>query len=601
MDSTIRLLDDDSINKIAAGEVIDRPSSVVKELVENSLDAGATRISIEFEAGGLGRICVRDDGKGMAEKDVRMAILRHATSKIRTAEDLLQVKSMGFRGEALPSIAAVSKFTLISRTPEAAWGTRLEMSGGQLTDVVECGCDIGTTIFVADLFFNTPARLKFMKTVATESAHIHEIVLRLSLARPEVSFHLVNNGRTTLQTPGTGLLSDTLAALYGPDSFSQLVTVENFESANASLTGFIGNPSLRKSTRQWQSFTVNRRVVSSRLLSRAVDTAYQTLLPAGMFPLIALHIQLPTDQIDVNVHPQKAEVKFQDEKLIFRLIHNTLRQRLSELGATTDFASPILAETNISPRVQTPSLLIERSQQNIFHLPSVTQTNPPASNLPCDYADHPPLSQNYVRETSAVDTVMAMQSANAEKIEVLAQFKRCYILATDQESLFIIDQHAAHERILYDLLSEQMVPTAFQTLLIPLILDLDPIEVQAAESFAQELANLGFLFDWTGPSSIRLNELPNHVPPQEAEELFRQLLSASSSYKTPNAESFRKCWLETAACHMSVRAGQALNASQMQRLVNDLMQTSRPFSCPHGRPTAIRLSEKELARLFQRT
>lgn len=602
--SVIRLLDDDSINKIAAGEVIDRPASVVKELVENSLDAGARRINVDFESGGLGMIRVSDDGIGMSEMDVRMAVLRHATSKIRNAEDLTQIMFMGFRGEALPSIAAVSQFTLISRPPVASLGVRLEMSGGQLLEVVDCGADIGTTIIVSDLFFNTPVRLKFMKAATTESAHIHEVIVRLSLARPEVCFRLTNNGRTTLQTPGTGRLSDTLAALYGPDNFAQLVEIATNDETSIQLQGFIGKPSLRKSTRQWQSFTVNRRVVASRMLSRAVDTAYQSLLPAGMFPMVILNITMPSDQIDVNVHPQKAEVKFQDEKSVFRIVYHTLRQRLSEMGAVAEIAAPI------------PLSVIRQTQQDIFQSTEenlLEQAMKPGNgsellsnrSQQCLTTEYSSKFNEYdgtmFREVSDSENDVDLARSGPSEVQVLAQFKKCYIVAIDQENVYLIDQHAAHERIMYDLLVEQSSPTAYQTLLIPLILDLDPIEVQAAEAFDAELGSLGFHFDWIGPSSIRLNELPNHIPSTEAEELFRQMLSATKSYKSPDAETFRKSWLETAACHMAVRSGQILNIIQMQGLVNNLLQTSRPFSCPHGRPTTIRLNEKDISRLFQRT
>jgi len=303
--SIVELLDDTSINKIAAGEVIDRPSSVVKELVENSLDAGARRIEVEIEAGGIGKIRVSDDGSGMTEADVRMAVLRHATSKIRSAEDLVNVASLGFRGEALPSIASVSRFQLMSRQPDVNFGTRLVIEGGQMTDVLECGAEVGTVVVVTDLFFNTPARLKFMKTVAAESSHIHDTMVRLAISRPDVTFRLTNNGRMTLHTPGTGQLSDTLSALYGPDTLRQLFPV-NYTDGEIHIHGYAARPSIRKGSRQWQSFTVNHRVIGSRMVNRAVDTAYQTLLPAGSYPLVALQIRIPAHQVDVKCSPAKS-------------------------------------------------------------------------------------------------------------------------------------------------------------------------------------------------------------------------------------------------------------------------------------------------------
>ena len=591
----IRLLDDTSINKIAAGEVIDRPSSVVKELVENSLDAGASRIEVEIEAGGVGKIRVTDDGCGMSEHDVRLAVLRHATSKIRSSDDLFTVESMGFRGEALPSIASVAKFSLISRQSGSPLGTRLEISGGQLQDVVECGAEVGTVVLVSDLFFNTPPRLKFMKTAAAESAHIHDIVVRLAIARPDVVFRLINNGRTSLQTPGTGRLADTLSALYGPDTFAQLFAVDHTE-ADIRISGFAARPSVRKGSRQWQTFTVNRRVIGSRMLNRAVDTAYQTLLPNGSYPLVSLHIEIAAQQIDVNVHPQKAEVKFQDERVLFRAIHAALKNVLyapehpTEAAAAFDHANYRPAYQSSYVQESLPSLEASHRPTSFSWTRTETGAEKPESTAP----DAPTVTTEPVVEAE----VTATQATPI--LTALCQFRQCYILASDGDCLYIVDQHAAHERILFDLLSSQQSPAHFQTLLIPDVLDLDPLEVQAAESFAAELAGLGFIFDWVGPTSVRLSELPTHIPPSEARSLFRQILSAAQSYKVPDIEALRKLWIETAACHMAVRFGQNLNQQQMQGLLDDLLKTPRPYSCPHGRPTLIRFSEQDLAKLFKR-
>ena len=602
----IHLLDDTSINKIAAGEVIDRPSSVVKELVENSLDAGASRIEIEIEAGGVGKIRVTDDGCGMSEQEVRLAVLRHATSKIRCSDDLFTVASMGFRGEALPSIASVAKFSLISRQPGSPLGTRLEISGGQLQDVAECGAEVGTVVLVSDLFFNTPPRLKFMKTAAAESAHIHDIVVRLAIARPDVVFRLVNNGRTSLQTPGTGRLADTLSALYGPDTFSQLFAID-YEEADIRISGYAARPSVRKGSRQWQTFTVNRRVIGSRMLNRAVDTAYQTLLPNGSYPLVSLHIEIAAEQLDVNVHPQKSEVKFQDERAVFRAIHAALKnvlyapERPAEAAASFDHMNYRPAYQPSYVQESLPRLEPSRSQALASF--AWTRSEDGAGNPESAVTEGHNAEESVAAASAAIiDPVVAEPAATqtTSKLKALCQFRQCYILASDGDCLYIVDQHAAHERILFDLLASQQSPAHFQTLLIPDVLDLDPLEVQAAESFAVELAELGFIFDWVGPTSIRLSELPTHIPPTEARALFRQILSAAQSYKIPDIEALRKLWIETAACHMAVRFGQNLNQQQMQGLLDDLLNTPRPYTCPHGRPTLIRFSEQDLAKLFKR-
>lgn len=597
--SIVELLDDTSINKIAAGEVIDRPSSVVKELVENSLDAGARRIEVEIEAGGIGKIRVSDDGAGMTEADVRMAVLRHATSKIRSAEDLVNVASLGFRGEALPSIASVSRFQLMSRQPDVDFGTRLVIEGGQMTDVLECGAEIGTVVVVTDLFFNTPARLKFMKTVAAESSHIHDAMVRLAISRPDVTFRLTNNDRTTLHTPGTGQLSDTLAALYGPDTLRQLFPVD-YTDGEIHILGYAARPSIRKGSRQWQSFTVNHRVIGSRMLNRAVDTAYQTLLPIGSYPLVALQIQIPAQQVDVNVHPQKAEVKFQDERIIFRAVHTALKEVLS---APENPAAAAASFDHAAYRPQyLPSFVKEalpiqetfastKAAESFLHSYSPSPFSEPVQQL---------LTETLPTAIPNQDEQTTTDVRSEPKLKALAQYARCYILASDGDSLYIIDQHAAHERLLFDLLSRKQVASSYQTLLIPKVLDLDPVEAQAAEVYANELAGLGFIFDWIGPGAVRISELPTHIPPNEAEDLFHQLLSSALNLKTPDMEKFRQLWIETAACHMAVRAGQSLNQPQMQGLLDDLMKSERPYSCPHGRPTLIRFTDNDLARLFKR-
>ncbi len=602
----IALLDDQSINKIAAGEVIDRPSSVVKELVENSLDAGARRIEVEISAGGVGKIVVRDDGCGMSAADVKMAVLRHATSKIRSADELVTVGSLGFRGEALPSIASVSRFQLISRQPAVTFGTRLEMSGGQLLDVLECGAEIGTVVMVGDLFFNTPARLKFMKTPAAESAHIHDAVVRLAISRPDVTFRLSNNDRITLHTPGTGRLSDTLSALYGPDTLQLLYPVD-YQQDGIRITGYAARPTVRKGSRQWQSFSVNRRVIGSRMLNRAVDNAYQSLLPVGSYPLVALQLHLAPQLVDVNVHPQKAEVKFQDERAVFRAVHSALKEVL--LSSDRPAAAVAAAFDHTVYRPQYDVAFVQETTaatQATLEFSTTVSADDPADfsgespeilPAPSSFTDNREPGQPALNQER---TPVVNQPAAGSCLKALTQYARCYILATDGEDLYIVDQHAAHERLLFDLLTQKQAPSAFQTLLIPRVVDLDPLEVQAAETYVQELAGLGFVYDWVGPASVRIAELPTHIPPEEAEALFHQILSSALTLKTPDPESFRQLWIETAACHMAVRAGQYLNQPQMQGLLDDLMKAERPYTCPHGRPTLIRFSEKDLARLFKR-
>lgn len=609
MKPVIQLLDDTSINQIAAGEVIERPASVVKELVENSLDAGARRIEVEIEAGGVGKIRVSDDGCGMSEADVRLAVLRHATSKIRSADELVTVSSLGFRGEALPSIASVSRFSLFSRQIDAELGTRIDLEGGQVLSVEECGSEIGTMVLVRELFYNTPVRLKFMKTAAAESSHVHEAIVRQALSRPEVSFRLVNNGRTTLHTPGTGRLADVLLALYGPDTVREMFAVDyTDEDAKVHIYGYAAKPTLRKGSRQWQSFSVNRRVIGSRMLNRAVDTAYQTLLPQGAYPLVALQIEIPPERVDVNVHPQKAEVKFQDDRVVFRAIQAALKSQLISPESPAEVAAafqPVQYQPRIQPAYVQETLPMHSTSES-WPRDSVSAARAVTEDVRLNVA---PCKPGQSADEFSVAETDAEAEAPAQKqepvvagrwLQALAQYSRCYILATDGDSLYIVDQHAAHERILFDLLARRQNPSSFQTLLVPMVLDLDPMEVNAAETYTAELAGLGFNYDWLGPSSIRIAELPVHIPQAEAVTLLRQILSSALALKVPDAESFRQLWIETAACHMAIRAGQSLNQPQMQALLDELGNSERPYTCPHGRPTVVRFTTTDLARLFKR-
>lgn len=569
MSGRIRLLDEPTINQIAAGEVIERPASVVKELVENSLDAGAKCIEVEITDGGLGRISVSDDGTGMSGEDVRMSVLRHATSKIRLADDLFSVQSLGFRGEALPSIASVSKFSLFSRLKDSPFGTSLKIEGGRTIDIADAGGAVGTVAIVSDLFFNTPARLKFMKSSSTESSHIHDIILRLALSRPDVSFVLRSAGKISLQTPGTGKRSDAIGAIYGLPIVSELTEV-SCEHDGVEIFGFVSRPSIRKGSRQWQTMAVNGRVVYSRALNKAVDLAYQNVLPSGTYPLLHLEIRLPAEQVDVNVHPQKAEVRFRDERNVFRAVQQAVNLALASNAEPEQLATRI----TYSP---SPSQFRSAVQEGLVFEPHSAKMSPPdlANTAP---KPSPPLTP-------------------------LGQISNLFIIATDGDSLYIVDQHAAHERILFDrlLVDKENAKVQGQVLLIPALLDLDPLEVSFVEEHESVLKTMGFSFDWVGPGTLRLLEIPVSLPATEAVELFRESLGASLALKKPDPLALRKEWIHTTACHMAVRAGQNLTLPLMQALLDDLLKTELPFTCPHGRPITIRLTREDLSRMFRRT
>ena len=323
---SVKLLDTNTVNKIAAGEVVERPASVVKELVENSIDAGAKRIEIEIQNGGKALIRVTDDGCGMNREDASLSVRRHATSKLTNVRDLLNISTLGFRGEALPTIAAVSKFTLQTRRAEDELGTKIKIDGGKMQDVHEVGCKVGTTVTAEDIFFNTPARLKFLKSTPTEANKIHEFIVKLALSRPEISFKFINGNRTALTTPGNGKILDTLASIYGVELTDSLLKL-NLEEENLKLSGFVTKPNILKSYRNWQTFIVNGRVVGNRTVSKSLDESYKALIPKSGFPLAVLNFEVPQMSIDVNVHPQKIELKFEDEGKIFKAVYRAVRFR----------------------------------------------------------------------------------------------------------------------------------------------------------------------------------------------------------------------------------------------------------------------------------
>ncbi len=593
----IRVLDENTANKIAAGEVVERPASVVKELVENALDAYGKNIEVTIADGGVGFIRVADDGMGMARADAELAVLRHATSKISSAEDLFSVHSLGFRGEALPSIAAVSRFSLITRPHDAALATYVEVTGGAITDVREAGGGVGTVVTVADLFYNTPARRKFLKTPATENGHIHDILGKLALSHPEVAFKLVNNDRLVLATPGNGGLPAALASLYGPKVGDELLPVA-YEEEGLAVGGYVAKPTLLKSSRLWQTFIVNGRVVASRLLAKALDNAYHSLLPKSGYPLAVLTILLPADAVDVNVHPQKSEIKFRDEGKLFKAVHRAVSAALA--GARPEEAAAVPAVA--WPRAERPGY----GQQSYV---------PPASSAPLWRETPLPFAaaREAIRQESdlagvnaappepvaaaAEDTAQAPTAA----LVPLGQVGDCYIVARGADGLYIIDQHAAHERILYERLGAASDRIPVQTLLVPVFIDLDNREAALVGEHLATFAALGFTLEQVGPATFRLTEMPADVPPGDGRAFLHDILVLLEGRAAPSAAELRHACLQTAACRAAVKAGDSLSMRQIQALLQELAATSLPYTCPHGRPAIVRFGADELAKLFKRT
>lgn len=642
--TSIHILDDITVDKIAAGEVVERPASVIKELVENSIDAHADKIEVEILAGGTSFMRVTDNGDGMDNQNARLAILRHATSKIKQVDDLMSIDTLGFRGEALPSIAAVSRFNLITRRPQDDLGTTIKLTGGRIDEIEDMGCNIGTTIKVEDLFFNVPARKKFLKTTTTEANKINDFIIKLALSKPNIAFKLINNNKIAITTPGNGSLYDAIECIYGAKVSEELLPIEAITD-DIKVTGFISKPAIIRSSRSWQTFVINGRVVNSRIISKAIDNAYHSLLPKSGYPFVILNIEINKRTIDINVHPQKAEIKFEDESLLFKTIYHAVLEAVkpSDNQALSDFAIPVTdkalhiekivpEQINMDLSENMPSTPSNSFKQNsINHISSLkNNTTPLTADLnkfrQARETLHPNLSNhhsNTVKETTIQDyqtntTTNPQTDINisskenltdcstqllkeAVNLTPIGQIDDCFIVAQGPNGgMYIIDQHAAHERILYDKFAKQTERIPVQPLLMHLFLDVNNSELTLIEENQQILYDLGFNVELAGQNQIRLKEVPADIKPQESEDIFREILISLSQLHTPTPQEIRHSCLAMTACKAAIKAGDILNITQMKIILNELAQTTLPYTCPHGRPTIIKFSTYDLEKMFKR-
>lgn len=649
----IHVLDDNTINKIAAGEVVERPASVIKELVENAMDAGATRIEVEIMAGGTSFMRVTDNGRGMSAEDAHLAILRHATSKIREVGDLNTVGTLGFRGEALPTIASVSRFTLLTRREGDDLGTRVTITGGKEPDFIEAGCNIGTTVKVEDLFFNTPARKKFLKTNHTEGSRINDFIVKLALSRPDIEFHFINNNKMSVVTPGTGNLYDTIQAIYGGKTADSLLGL-TLEDEDIKISGYITKPSMLKSSRAWQTYIVNSRIIQNRAIAKAIDNAYKSLIPKRGFPLAVLCIEVPQRTIDVNVHPQKSELKFEDESRVFKAVYKAVLDAIRPAGrglgevaavvekpeqhvtmepmqfvpATEPLAEPIIPQWPQAEARPAGQSAVQRAQPKTIY-EAVHRTAPISARTMAGFSaaqqslreergaaampdssvfDHPGM----VAESSApaMKSGADAEASPCQEGEVLqydgsvvpiGQVDLTYIIAQDAKGLYIVDQHAAHERILFDKFSAMAGDIPSQQLLVHQILRFDQKESDLVEAHQELFASLGFHMEMSGEREFRLMEVPADVPVSEAEDIIREILTDLMDMHETTAKEIRQACLATTACRAAIKAGEELSFRQMQIILDALAHTAFPYTCPHGRPTILKFSSEELAKMFKRT
>ncbi len=607
-ESKVIVLDTNTANQIAAGEVVENPASVVKELLENALDAGAKNIEVEIAEGGIKYIRVTDDGSGMNEEDARLSVLRHATSKIRTNEDLLSINTLGFRGEALPSIASVSRFTLLTRMPENDLATRVSLVGGEQEEIMQTGASIGTSVIVEDLFFNVPARRKFLRLPNTECRYINEIVGKLALARPDIKFVLVNNGRQVVNTPGNADLGDTVGNLYGGKTQEELLPVRH-ESDLVRVSGYIGKPSLLKSSRQWQTIIVNGRVISSRFVSRALDHAYQSQLPKSGYPFAVIKLEIDTHQIDVNVHPQKSEIRFSDEQSVYRLMYRAITDALLlPMKEMEQRVEPVAMQNNVLMSGQTTpvSRPAPPYQPQIWRQPEMVRESV-TSYASTEQREKPSVDFSQVRASIAQEEIYPAQATeetptdNQPAFWPLGQIDATYIIAQSEDCLYLIDQHAAHERIVYDRLVSNKKVIPEQQLLLPVFVELSADDVDLALAYKEQFAELCFDIEAAGSELLRLNTIPADIDSQDLDKFIREALRLIMEMKKPSAAELRHELIAMTACKAAIKANQILNMRQMRELIADLLQTEHPFTCCHGRPTILSFSSQELARMFKRT
>jgi DNA mismatch repair protein MutL len=602
----IRILPPDVVAQIAAGEVIERPASVAKELIENSLDAGATRISVEIAGGGIRLLRVTDNGCGIPPEELDTAFERHATSKLTTAEGLEEVSTLGFRGEALPSIAAVAEVALVTRPADNTAGAYIHFRDGKLASRGSRGCPPGTTVTVRDLFKNVPARLKFLKSNTTEEGHVAHLVSNLALARPAVAFTLTVEGRLALQTPGSGELRDAAAAVYGHQVAASLLALDGARdgrSPQISVTGLVSPPSVVRASRAQASFFINGRWVQSRAIGFALEEAYHGLLMTGRHPIAAVMIAVPAQEVDVNVHPTKAQVRFRDEGAVAGAVNRAVQRALALQAPVPSLASTRTAPASFGgastpepiparPLAVSPSIRPSLLPSQVASPARPAEPRPLALPLASDGSPAPSGPGDNGRLSSAGRELPALR--------VIGQVAETYIVAEGPEGVFLVDQHAAHERILYNevLAQRRQGVVQSQALLASALVELSPLQARLAESQAENLARSGFLMEGFGAGSCLLRALPAALAKQEPAAALRDVLDYLGREETQ--ASWEERISAAIACHGAVRAGRRLSQEEMRELIERLEAAPGARTCPHGRPTMLHIAASQLEREFGR-
>jgi len=580
----IKILNKSVADKIAAGEVVDRPVSIVKELVENSIDSGATSVTVEIRDGGKSYIRVTDNGCGIDADEVETAFLRHATSKIESVIDLDSINTLGFRGEALASISAVSRVEMITKTKDARAGRRVVIEASKIIDNSPAGCPDGTTITVKDLFFNVPARLKFMKTDATESRQIADLMSRIALAYPDIKFRFINGGKSVFNTTGNNNILENIINIYGQDIGKQLVKVDRSEGGNH-VVGYVSNPGFSMSSRIRQIFCVNGRVVSSPVIERALDKGYKERLFSGRFPAAFLFIAVPPEKLDVNIHPTKKEVRFDDESVVEDFITEAVKEALTHKESIPEIKGREIKREPVITQPEIKDIRADKEEQ--YDIKSLLSTIREESTIPS------------VRgEVSKIETGKPF---DFDDLSIIGSLFDTYILAFSGETFYMLDQHAAHERIFYEKLKAQYESEdkVSQQLIIPLNFNVSADVAMTEDKWLPVITGMGYNAEFFGNNTYLVREIPAFMELKEAEDFLNDLFSQfSEKPDVRNQAVLDKIIMRS--CKSAVKGGDKLNPEEINALLYQLKQCDNPFSCPHGRPTFVKMTKYEIERMFKR-
>ena len=596
----IKLLEKKVADKIAAGEVVDRPLSVVKELVENSIDAGSDAVVVEIKKGGKNYIRVSDNGCGINAEEVTTAFKRHATSKITAAEDLESIQTLGFRGEALASIAAVSRTELITKTAESKTGTSITVEGGETAGISAIGCDSGTTVIVRDLFYNVPARYKFMKSDSAEAGLITEFVSQMALAYPDIKFKLINNESVQFLTQGRGDRYNSILTIYSKDIGKSLIPIE-YETGEMKLEGYVSNVGESRNSRKNQIFFVNGRVITSRVMDTAVKNAYKERLFMGRFPIAFLFLSVKPDTLDVNIHPNKKEIRFDDEKSVEQFVTEAIKQALSTKDAAPAVNASLIKPEKPENKVKTP-LTAQETEIEIKPAPEkvIISRKPEKTNqLNIKELLSTMREESEIRENTSIIKPAVSRPFEFTGLTVRGSVFATYIIAEDDSDMYLIDQHAAHERIFYEKLIKQFETEEklHQPVLMPVIFSL-PVTV-TDEQWLNVLSDMGYTIEQFGERTYRITEIPMFMGISEAEDFVKDFIS-SINEETDLKSQKTLDTIASKACKSAVKANDNLSDIEITQLIKDLAGCDNPFSCPHGRPTFIKFGKYQIERMFRR-